>query len=198
MQPSDEDGAGGVDWAAVRHHYEAGELPLCEIRERFGITQYQLLMARLRGGWETRPQVATPGANHGHGAVCPDRLQRRILRIAEARLTAHEEAVARGEPGLLTVKELALLSDMTNVGRGARHIGAARGGRIAAAPRRHRQNTEAVGGGFATAEEARAADVAFMRAELIRRMDVLAAALRRGEALPDRFMRGRGEADGGP
>jgi hypothetical protein len=197
MQQSDGDGAGdGVDREAVRRLYEADELPLGEIREKFAITQHQLMAARLAGGWQTRPQIAKPGANQGNGVVYPRSLLRRIVHIVDERLKADEAAVARGEPPLLPASELMLLTEVTLVAKKGMY--AARRGSAPAALRRGRQKTKAVGGGFATAEEARAADVAFMRAELKRRMDVLAAALRRGEELPAGFMRGRGEAEGGP
>jgi hypothetical protein len=175
MQQSDEDGAGdGVDWAAVRRLYEeAHEVKLREIRDQFGITESQLTMARLKGGWQPRPQIAEPGANQGSGTVYPRSLLRRILRIVDERLKADEAAVARGEPPLLTVRELMLLLEVTLVAKKATQAEMVSKGRALAAPRRDRQTTKAVGGGFATAEEARAADVAFMRSELIRQVAFL-------------------------
>ncbi|HEX2256051.1 MAG TPA: hypothetical protein VHG92_04980, partial [Afifellaceae bacterium] len=142
---------------------------------QFGISRYRLTQKRVDGCWRTRSRVAHPG---------PPGVPRRPIELAIeniVRLVAVQARRLAAAPGLVPAEELVALTGLGKVAEGFMR-------EDARSPQGSGSTTQktAVGGGPMSAEEVRAADEAFMRAELKRRTDVLAAALARGETSLDR------------
>lgn len=165
----------------VRRLYEAGEMPVRTIRERYGLTEHALRTLRKTGGWETRLRVADPtGSAPDTVASKSNELARRLLKALGRQVVALETRTMR--EGYAPTPQDARLTD--ELARSAKRISqivdqsaTARGSANARAGRSATSNDEI------KKEEAEAADVEWIRDQLQRRVAVLAQRTRSGGSL---------------
>jgi hypothetical protein len=163
---------------AVRELYEKTTIPVPEIRRRSGLTEANFRKLRETEGWKVRRRVAEPGAGQGRKSIAA-RLASRIEKAALTQLAALDARLAEGAtPGtqeITTMRELMRLAReadalvnattkaaMRSSGRGSGSRGSGKGG-------------GGVGREKSDTQESEGAYVEWMRAELTRRLDCLAA-----------------------
>ena len=83
-----------VDWAAVREAYELSDETVSSIRERFGLSRYQLERQRTLDGWTVRPQIARNDVLRQRGHSIGGRgLELRLNRLVTVGLEMLEKRV---------------------------------------------------------------------------------------------------------
>ncbi len=85
-----------VDWAELRLDYEAGELTIPKLCEKYGLKTSQLRNAQERGGWVKRPRIGVAPLREGkNGPV--ERLAWRLRRSVVAQLVRLDARRGGGE-----------------------------------------------------------------------------------------------------
>ncbi len=157
-----------LDWAEVRLDYEAGELAIPELCEKYGLKESQLRTIRELGGWVNRPSVGVPLRRRP--AIGPvERLLDRLVRSSLVQVVRLDARSGEGDPEAhaRTLTELI------------------RGGRFLAMTERQQKSDKAAEAGLTkknnNAGPDHAADPEWRRAELKRRLVRLHGAGRLGE-----------------
>ena len=162
---------------AVRELYEKTTIPVPEIRRRSGLTEANFRKLRETEGWKVRRRIAEPGGGQGRKTIAA-RLASRIEKAALTQLAALDARLAEGAtPGtqeITTMRELMRLAREADALVNTTTKAAMRGGRAGG-----KSGAGAGRGGAGSqesdSEESEAAYVEWMRAELTRRLDCLAA-----------------------
>jgi hypothetical protein len=162
--PSPASGEGSaIDWGEVRRAYEACLEPVSAIRERFGLNFAQLRKRREKEDWVPRPSVAIPGRLKGQALRAAHPLTLRLMRIVANETTGIEERQKGGAP--LSEHDLRRATYLAHI---VEHIVKASRKPIppqkkASGETREKKNKN----------DTRTDDLAWLRAELKRRLDAL-------------------------
>ncbi len=91
-----DDGAAddSVDWAEVRRAYELSEETVSSIRERFGLSRYQLAQRRTAESWTARPQIARRGLTRRRASIGSQALVYRLNRLVTIGLAMLEKQIS--------------------------------------------------------------------------------------------------------
>ena len=160
---------------AIRELYEKTTVPVPEIRRRSGLTEANFRKLRIAEGWKVRRRVAEPGPNQGRKTIVA-RLASRIEKAALTQLAALDARLAEGTTPstqeISTMRELMRLAREADAlaTKTANHTGDRRGG-----GRGSGRSAAGAGREKSDSQESEAAYVEWMRAELTRRLDCLAA-----------------------
>ena len=157
--PEGAGGGAGIDWAKVRQLYETSPMAVSAIRAEFGLTGRQLRVARETGEWSSRPRIAR-GGSAGEPRSAVSRAGASLVSALQRQVRRFETISAGRDDPAADARLLRALMEAWSIARMTEHR-TTQGGE-----RKRDINKKADDAG-------RDPDLAWMRAELKKRLDRL-------------------------